>query len=232
MGKTPVKKLIVVLCILAAAGFSIFLYQFLQYVSGAPGGNSPEGVAAAFIEAAYQGDYGGVYALLPKTFQNRALEDTKNTWEIEADEDAMRSLGSSLMEYIQTLNGSMGEGWSMDYEIQSTEFYNPEELEETNQLLRMMGTEYKANKAARVTVQVSFLALNGTEGSATIVVPVYRSGVTWDLGQYIGSGVPDPNGIYFTWFGDLMDGFNIEGVFDADGNQLYDADGNAVQQEN
>lgn len=216
--------------LLLIGGCSTAFIGMYRHMMSSPGGNSPSAVAGSFTEAAYAGDYETIYHMLPESLQERSLADTKNLWEIEIDADALTEQGSSLMDYLHTLDACFGEGWSMDYAILGTEYFTPDELADVNAQLAMMGTNYKANKAARVRVQANLTGINGTTGDVDFYVPVYRSGIFWHLGQYIGEGAPDPDRVYSYRFGDLMDGFSIEGVFDSDGNILFDANGQQVQE--
>lgn len=215
---------------LLISGCTIGFISMYRHMMQLPGGNSPNAVAGSFTEAAYAGDYESIFKMLPEALQERSLEDTKSLWEIETDEEALEEQGSSLKDYLNTLNGSFGEGWSIEYEILETEYFTPNELADVNTQLSMMGADYKANKAARVQVQANLTGLNGTTGEVDFYVPVYRSGLFWRLGQYIGEGAPDSNRVYSYRFGDLMDGFSIEGVFDSDGNMLFDANGQPVSE--
>lgn len=221
MRKIFTRKRILILCLISIS-IAVFAVILLFHRSNQEGykENSPEGIASKFIEYVYNGDIEGIRSLMPEDISMLTLENTKELWGLTSDEEALEYQGSSLNDYLDNLDATFVD-WDMEYEIQEITPYSDEELKETNMLLRMMDSEYQAKKAAKVTVQISFLAVNGTEGSVTLVVPVYRSGSIWSLGQYIGSAIPDTDGIYTSWFGDLMDGAYIVGYFDENGNRVY-----------
>lgn len=219
-------------CLLLAL-FATIIFESNRYFDGAET-NGLRDVAESFTEAVYKADNcNDIYGLLPEEFQDKLLETTKKTWDLETDEDALSFLYKPIGEYRDTLNKIFGEGWTFEYEVGEIDTYTAEEIADLNLQLKMMDVEgYEAKDAARVNMEVKFQAVNGTAGSAEFYVPVFFSGNSWALGQYIGLGAPDTDLVFQTRFGDLMDGFPIVGNFDTDGNRVeYSDDGYMITEQ-
>lgn len=216
MRKIITRKRILILCLF----FVVVVIAFL-FFSKRDKSNNPREVAVQFLKYVYEEDIDGVRSLMSENLRTRTLEDTKENFGLETDEEAVAKQGEDLAQYIQNLKSSFGDDLTVSCEVQNVTFYSSEELKETNMILYMMDVDDHLGKAAKVTVQVSVSSVNGTEGSTVVVVPVYRSGGVWSLGQYIGSAIPDSDDFSYDWFGDLMDGTIVTGMFDENGNEVY-----------
>lgn len=190
--------------------------------------------AAKFIEAVYQSDYQAIFEMMPNEFQERALESTKMYMEEESSKDELLAhMGASLEEYVHNLDLTLGEGWNMEYEVKEVTEYTKEQLEKLAVTYKMMGVkDYKIDNAANVLVKINFDAVNGTKGDTELLVPLVCSKGTWKVGQYINIEDMEDAMAYNSQFGDLMDGFSVEGFFDADGNEIfYDEEGYQITEE-
>jgi len=165
--------------------------------------DTPERIASDFIAAVYEADYVSIYKMFPKSFQKRAIEDTKNMWKLDTEQNAVKKLGETLISYNDTLHCLFGEEWNISYEIKDINYSTKEELERFNQQLQLMGVSYKAKKAAAIQTTIYFIGTNGVTGSTDLSIPAIYSG-KWELGQYI-----EPTEITYQMFGDLMDGFSM-----------------------
>lgn len=212
-------KKVPIIAVIGGGAAALAVAAFV-FGSGTNAGD-PSPVADSFTEAVYVGDYKGIFAMMPESFQKRSIESTMSMSECETEDEALEYQGKNLTAYMETLNSCFGEEWSMEYQTGEAAYLSKDELKELNLTIKMMGVEgFQADKAANIPVDISFSGLNGVEGSTQILVPAVHSRSGWKLGQYINVADPADAQVYNMYFGDLMDGFTVEGVFDEDGNRI------------
>lgn len=171
------------------------------------------------IQYTFKSDTKGIISLFPETLQTRIYEDTKNTYSKDENQ-VIEQVGTTLNGWITTFDNQYGKDWTYDYEIENVKAYSNKELKDLKIIYKLMGVEdLKIDGAKLVKVEYHLKGLNGTTGSNTIYLSLVKSG-KWYLGQNMDSIYSESiDKIHdYDIYGDLLDGFSIVNVVDADGN--------------
>ncbi len=226
--KRITKKTGIICIISAAAAICISFIGYKTYRHEQEGGyKSPYELADDFVTYTYQGDTEAVFKMQPRTFQTRSIEDVQMTYGLDADDTAgaVSKLKEPLIEYIELLNSQHGQ-WTETHETaEDMRLYSKEELKDLKQTLKFQGVDedylYKITKAGIVDVYVDLKASTLSGGYChTVHVPVYKHNGYWYLGQRTGDVFLALTEGEYEPYGNLLDGFNVVGEWDAEGNRV------------
>lgn len=243
--RKPNKALAAGLCLACtlAAGSAAF-FGWREYELNNPEGwESPEILAAEFIDATYADDIDAIVAMMAPEFKDMMYENASLLYGADGEEPSNELFHKGLGSHLLMLDAWSGVNRHTEYEVGDYYRYTDEEKEAVQVLLTRcnISRKYKIDEYGLVHVPVSVVSdkniavyLDGTEPDRDamdfdIYVPVLRRGHSWFLAQYIGAPAGERGTATTDIYGDLLDGFVIDPGYDEYGHEiLYLDDGTAV----
>lgn len=187
------------------------------------GYETPEEAAEAAVGHMLDGDGASIVRMMPEALRSRVITDVQTTYGI-ADDDAeglKRRMYATLSGYASMLDGVNGGDRENSVGSPEVTVYDEEALKDYNFQLKVTGVaDWSADGAAVAKVPYGISSSFGASWSGDVAVPLVQADGKWYFGQGVGTtyaevarGLPDV-------FGELGDGFHMDGEYDSDGNKV------------
>lgn len=140
------------------------------------GGRSYKATVKKFVDATFDADAKAIVDLMPEEIITYALE--QEGYESGELNDFIDEGDEALQEQLDSLNGYLGEGWKISYNITDEEDVKGEDLDDVKDAYEDVDIKVSSAKNVEIVITVSG---DETESSNTLDISLIKIGRSWYL---------------------------------------------------